>query len=121
MAVAVSRRKQMFSWAASSELRGGTRRVLTCPARGALVITASAQIFLPTVTLVAGSRRRWLDCILAELLALSPSHKPRIGNVRPSRFERISRAVGGTVLRMLQPPARSPFWARGSRSLSELD
>jgi hypothetical protein len=50
--VVVSRKKNLFNSAASSGLSGGTRRVLTWPACGALVIMAKAQnddAFLPSV------------------------------------------------------------------------
>src|SRR5690242_6511905 len=43
IAVAVSRRKHLFSSAACSGVRGGTNRVFTRPACGALVMTANAQ------------------------------------------------------------------------------
>src|SRR6266496_2267340 len=39
----VSRRNDLFNSAASSGVSGGMRRVLTCPACGALVITANAH------------------------------------------------------------------------------
>ncbi len=39
----VSRRKQMLMEAAWSSVRGGTRRVLTLPGRGALAMTARAH------------------------------------------------------------------------------
>ena len=45
MAAPVSRRKQMLREAASSGVSGGVRRVLTCPGRGALVMTTNAQFF----------------------------------------------------------------------------
>src|SRR5207244_10451614 len=43
IAAAVSRRKHLFSSAASSGVSGGTNRVFTRPACGALVMTANAQ------------------------------------------------------------------------------
>jgi hypothetical protein len=43
IALAMSRKKQILSAAASSCVSGGDRRVLTWPARGAFVMIASAQ------------------------------------------------------------------------------
>src|SRR6476646_11694345 len=43
IAATVSRRKHLFSSAASSGVRGGTNRVFTRPGCGALVMTANAQ------------------------------------------------------------------------------
>jgi hypothetical protein len=45
MAAEISRRKQIFSAAASSLVSGGVSRVFTCPARGAFVMITRAQIF----------------------------------------------------------------------------
>src|SRR3954468_11224537 len=58
MAAGVSRRKQIFRAAASSGVSGGVRRVLTCPARGALVMTARAQSPGGTCVPRLGSRTR---------------------------------------------------------------
>ena len=63
IAAAVSRRKQMLSPAASSAVSGGTRRVLTDPARGALVMMPSAQSLRALGSGIYGLRIRWLSVI----------------------------------------------------------
>src|SRR6202011_5394016 len=60
IAAAVSRKKQTFSAAASSEDSGGVSRVFTRPACGAFVITASAQRPFETRSPFRGSRTRWI-------------------------------------------------------------
>src|SRR5438477_12985264 len=58
IAAAVSRRKHLFSSAASSGVNGGTNRVFSRPACGALVIIAQAQRRRGTWSLAVGSRKR---------------------------------------------------------------
>src|SRR5262249_13443110 len=58
IATAVSRRKHLFSSAASSGVSGGTNRVFTRPACGALVMTANAQRPCPPRSGRFGARTR---------------------------------------------------------------
>jgi hypothetical protein len=58
MAAAVSRRKHLFSSAACSGVSGGTNRVFTRPACGALVMTANAQSPFASGSATFGSRTR---------------------------------------------------------------
>src|SRR5215213_7870621 len=61
MLAAMSRRKHKLSAAASRGVKGGTRRVFTSPARGALAISPSAQ-----------TRVDILECVIADPLWLGP-------------------------------------------------
>ena len=58
MAAAVSRKKHRFRFDASSGVRGGERRVLTTPGRGALVMMASAHLPVAEESGSSGERIR---------------------------------------------------------------
>src|SRR5215217_2111709 len=81
MFAAMSRRKHKLSAAASRGVKGGTSRVFTSPARGALAISPSAQTRVDILECVITDLCTWIGSVQGAVATWSNHGSQIIGNI----------------------------------------